>query len=186
MKKDILSKGILIPFCIGIVVTIAVFCTFLGMRNFIPVNNNTAIAYFDNGEDNKSNNIDASTQLKENQIIGDLYFSEIKLNIRYKSEYSDMANSVSVVDGSLFDKAGICYIEVLKNLIPNVETQNAIVTVGNDSNRYRYVETISANNRNDIMLYNGKVKKGIVLFYQKTEQYGFSSKYEAMVFEEVQ
>lgn len=186
MKKDILHKGIIFPLLTGIVVAIAVFCAFLGMDNFFPVKNQTAISYFDILENNKQEeNIDFFN-LKNDQNIGTIKIGDKTLNVRYKSNYSHMIDSVSMVDGSPFGKVGLCYLNVLENSISNQDKK--IITVDSSFGKYtyRFVEKYEANNENDIMLKNLETKKGIVIYYQKAEKYGFSSKCEALVYEEVQ
>lgn len=187
MKKDILRKGIILPLIIGIVVAIAVFCALLGTDNFFPVNKQTAIAYFDNLRDkeNKEENV-GFFNLKNDQCIGVMNFGDDALNIIYKSNYTNMIDGVSMVDGSPFGKDGICYLTVLENSIQNLDNQKITVDSSFGKYTYKFVEKYEANNENDVKLKHIDTKKGIVLYYQKAEKYGFSSKYEALVYEEVQ
>lgn len=187
MKKDILQKGIILPLIIGVVVAIAVFFAFYGVGNFYPVKANTVIGYFDSDKDSQKMDKNSEfTRFSNNQVIGTMEIGKQKLDVRYCSDYSNMANSVSMTNGSVFGKAGLCYLEVLNVNAADAKNQTIKVSGEFGNYSYKYAQTYWANNKNDVMLYNSKVKSGIALYYQKAEKYGFSSRYEVLVFEEVQ
>lgn len=189
MKKDILNKGILIPLVIGIVLAIAVFCSFLKMGNLFPVLNGTTIMYHDQNNEAKLDEgakLINTADLKQNQKIGTLSYGNKALDIRYQADYSKMLNAASLNDGSAFGKTGVGYLCVLQNNINDLDKQKVSVESDFGNYNYRYVTSFETENENDVFLRNSGVSKGIVIYYQKAEKYGFTSSYKCLVYEEVQ
>lgn len=189
MNKNILNKGILIPLAIGIVLAIAVFCAFLGMNKFFPVNDGAVVMYYDqNGEQKQEEGASYINiaDLKDNQKIGYLSFGKTSLDIRYKSNYSNMIDCFSLTDGSVFGEFGVGYLEVFKNNIYGLNKSDIVVKSDFGNHKYRYVFSYETNNKNDVFVHQPGVEKGIVIYYQKADGYGFSSKCQCLVYEEVQ
>lgn len=189
MKKDILNKGILIPLVIGIVLAIAVFSFFLDKGNLFPVLNGTTIMYHDQNNEAKLDEgakLINTADLKQNQKIGTLSYGNKALDIRYQADYSKMLNATSLNDGSVFGKTGIGYFCVLQNNINDLNKRDIAVESDFGNYNYRYVTSFETKNENDVFLRNSGVSKGIVIYYQKAEKYGFTSSYKCLVYEEVQ
>lgn len=188
MKKDILTKGVLMPVVIGIIVTIAVFSSLMGARNFFPVKNGVSIAYFDaKKQSSKDDKKTASfNDVKDNQIIGKVSYGKNSMDLVYHSDYSNLVDSFSVEGGSPLGQVGLCYIYVLQNNLTDFNKDNITVDSAFGKHSYKFVESYSANNENQVKLYDSSVKKGIVIYYQGAKDYGFSTGYQALVYQEVQ
>lgn len=169
-KKSVLTKAVIFPLVAGIIIA-AVIVGFRFGGSFFDVINNSDIAYFDSKN--------GGTKIVKFQF-GD---SEISVVDRY--DYSSLNNGACFIKGSRFGEVGVGYYLVLKNKIEPFDKGNITVLVGDKTYKYKYKNEFSVKNENEIFANNCGVSKGIVLYFQNAEKYGFSSDCTALVYEEV-
>ena len=169
-KKSVLTKAVIFPLVAGIIIA-AVIVGFNFGGSFFDVTNNSDVAYFDSKN--------GSTKIAKFQF-GD---SEISVVDGY--DYSFLNNGACFIKGSRFGEVGVGYYLVLKNQIEPFDKENITVVVGDKTYKYEYKNEFSVKNENEIFTNNCGVSKGIVLYFQNAEKYGFSSDCTALVYEEV-
>lgn len=169
-KKSVLTKAVIFPLVAGIIIA-AVIVGFRFGGSFFDVINNSDVAYFDSKN--------GGTKIAKFQF-GD---SEISVVDRY--DYSSLNNGACYIKGSRFGEVGVGYYLVLKNKIEPFDKGNITVLVGDKTYKYEYKNEFSVKNENEIFANDCGVSKGIVLYFQNAEKYGFSSDCTALVYEEV-
>lgn len=186
MKKDLLIKGIVLPLCIGAVLGVAFFLFALAPDNAIVVSEQGAVAYFDSNEKESKANSNNTIDMKQGEIIGSVQFGANELCAKYKGGYSCLADCISLEHGSAFGQAGVGYYLTLENNIAQLDKSE--IKVDTDYGKYKYIysHSFTASNENEIFS-NASVKEsGIVIYYQKAQDYGFDTQYEALVYREVE
>ncbi|MGN0458937.1 MAG: hypothetical protein ACI4IL_08200 [Eubacterium sp.] len=171
MKKEILIKGIAVPFAIGLLLAVAFFFAF-DSQYICPVEEKTVIANHDDTD-------------RANEI-GTLSFDKSTLTLYEKASYSDFVQGASIEQGTGVDQTGVTYIKVFQNNIKTLMERDITVTTKDSEHYYSYVGAYSANSEYAVLLNKPAMKNGIVLYYQKSDGIGFSDKYEALVYKEVQ
>lgn len=169
-KKSVLTKAVIFPLVAGIIIA-AVIVGFRFGGSFFDVKNNNDVAYFDLK--------DGGTKIAKFQF-GD---SEISVVDGYN--YSSLNNGACFIKGSRFGEVGVGYYLVLENKIEPFDKENITVLAGDKTYKYKYKNEFSVKNENEIFTNNCGVSKGIVLYFQNAEKYGFSSDCTALVYEEV-
>lgn len=169
-KKSVLTKAVIFPLVAGIVIAAVIVGSYFG-GSFFDVINNIDVAYFDlkNG----------GTKIAKFQF-GD---SEIPVVDCY--DYSFLSNGACFTKGSRFGEVGVGYYLVLNNKIEPFDKGKIIVLAGDKTYKYEYKNEFSVKNENEVFTNNCGVSKGIVLYFQNAEKYGFSSDCTALVYEEV-
>lgn len=169
-KKSVLTKAVIFPLVAGIIIAAVIVGSYFG-GSFFDVINNSDVAYFDlkNGD----------TKIAKFQF-GD---SEIPVVDGY--DYSSLSNGACFTKGSRFDEVGVGYYLVLNNKIEPFDKGNITVLAGDKAYKYEYKNEFSVKNENEIFTNNCGVSKGIVLYFQNAEKYGFSSDCTALIYEEV-
>ena len=186
MKKDLLIKGIVLPLCIGAALGVAFFLFALVSDNSVVVSEQGAVAYFDSDEKESTSNSNNTADIKSGEIIGSVFFGSDEMCAKYKGGYSSLTDSISLEHGCMFGQAGVGYYRTLENNIAPYDKSEITVQTENGKYRYIYSHSFTASNENAIFS-NGSIEgSGIVLYYQKAEQYGFDTQYEALVYREVE
>lgn len=189
MKKDILKKGIVLPLIIGIVLSVAFFIFLRSTATFYPLEKGTAIANHDavSVESNMVDKADLSA-CKANDNIGTITVGDESYVVRYNCDYSNMISSISFVDGVAFGD-GVAYLETTSKIAERVLNSGDVTYNGTfGEHNYTYIASKE---------YDGKYKliseasnlmdenNGFILIYQAKENGGLSSKYTALIYEEV-
>ncbi|WP_448919636.1 hypothetical protein [Eubacterium sp.] len=169
-KKSILTKAVIFPLVAGIIIA-AVIVGFSFGGSFFDVINNSDVAYFDSK--------DGGTKIAKFQ------FGDSGISVVDGYDYSSLNNGACFIKGSRFGEVGVGYYLVLENKIEPFDKGNITVLVGNKTYKYKYKNEFSVKNENEIFANNCGVSKGIVLYFQNAEKYGFSSDCTALVYEEV-
>lgn len=169
-RKSVLTKAVIFPLIAGIIIAaVTVGIRFGG--SFFDITNNSDIAYFDS--------TDSDDEIAKFQL-GNSEFSVVD-----GYNYSFLNNGACYIKGSQFGEVGVGYYLVLENKISSLDKENITVIVGDKTYKYEYKTDFSAKNENEVFTHNCGVSKGLVLYFQNAEKYGFSSDYTALVYEEV-
>lgn len=185
-KKEILQNALILPLVFGIVVAI-IFCIFMNFRidRLLPVPNDTVFAYHDSVEENAEKpNIDALTV---NDNIGSITFGKTSLAIRYQADYSNLVGSISMLENSkALNETGFAYFKATSSNAREIKKAEAI-NINSIYGEFNYslVDEKSFDNEYQATIYAPKMKKGLVIIYQASDGYGLTSKYNALIFEEV-
>lgn len=169
-KKSVLTKAVIFPLVAGIIIAAVIVGSYFG-GSFFDVINNSDVAYFDLK--------DGGTKIAKFQF-GD---SEIPVVDGY--DYSSLSNGACFTKGSRFGEVGVGYYLVLNNKIEPFDKEKITVLARDKTYKYEYKNEFSVKNENEIFTNNCGVSKGVVLYFQNAEKYGFSSDCTALVYEEV-
>jgi hypothetical protein len=189
-KNDVITNVIIIPLVLGLVFGIAFFLFFKANTDIVlPVNDGTVFAYHDQ-RSSSSDVVDKSSldELVSNDNIGTLTTGKTTLNVKYDADYSNTVGSVSLNDnGCRFGDVGYTYLYAYSGDIKAIDTDD-VLSVDSIFGKYKYeyVEQYTANSEYELLSDSPKVKKGLVIYYCESDGAGLSSKYKALVFEEVE
>lgn len=184
MKKGSLVKGFLAALIIGVLFGAAFFLYFQHDRGNFIVSEQRPIAYHDRQE-NPDESILQEQTVTSGKLVGNLKIGDKTLGLTEKADYYLLKDNVSVVEGAKFGEPGLVYLYAFENNVKDSRNKSISVTVDTESYIYNYVAVYELNNETEVELQNYGIANGIVLYYQKTSEYGLQDKYEAMVFEEV-
>ncbi len=169
-KKSVAIKAVIFPLVAGIIIA-AVAVGFRFDASFFDIANNSDVAYFDSNSDANE--------------IARLKYGDCEFPVVDGFNYSSLNTSVCRTKGSAFGEVGVGYCLVLQNRITSLNKQNITVSASDKSYKYKYKYSFSANNENEVFNQPCNVSKGVVLYFQNADDYGFSSDYTALVYEEV-
>lgn len=169
-KKSVLTKAVIFPLVAGIIIA-AVIVGFRFGGSFFDVINNSDVAYFDSKN--------GGTKIAKFQ------FGDSEISVVDEYDYSSLNNGACYIKGSRFGEVGVGYYLVLENKIEPFDKGNITVLADDKTYKYKYKNEYSVKNENEIFTNNFGVSKGIVLYFQNAEKYGFSSDCTALVYEEV-
>lgn len=188
-NKDFIQTAIILPVVLGLVLSIAFFCFFKTNSDIIlPIKQNTAIAYHDAFVQDNGKISDKKTfsKLVPNDNIGTMSVGKKKLTIRFNPDDSNRISCLALMPGSVqFGEAGTIYISAYYNNEQVFEKANEI-TVESIFGKYKYEKYDSL-----VMDHEYKIKssayegKSLIIYYQKTDGAGLSSKYQVMIYREV-
>lgn len=199
MKKDILQKGIILPLIIGIVLAVAFFIFLRGTNVFQPLADNTIVAYHDDvnasaemvSVDNINKckiNDNIGTLSAVDNSIGTLTSADDSYMVRYKADFANMISSVSFVDGVAFGD-GVAFLEVTSEIGERIVSFGDVTYNGTfGEHKYTYVASKEYDGKYKLMSEASNLmdeNNGFILIYQEKENGGLSSKYVALVYEEV-
>lgn len=168
-KKSIIIKAVIFPVIAGIIIA---FCT-------VSLLYGRSVVDFEQGE--RLMLFEPSSYSK----IGEISFDNGSIDVVAEYCYSALENGACYKKGAQFGDIGVGYYLVLNNNYDASGQSSATVTVGDSRYCYKVVDTFSAENENDVYNHNTDVGRGFVLFYQNASDYGFTSQYTAVVYEEV-
>ncbi|MDO4363756.1 MAG: hypothetical protein Q4C99_04460 [Clostridia bacterium] len=169
-RKSVLTKAVIFPLVAGIIIA-AVAVGFHFGGSFFDITNNSNIAYFDTKN--------GGTEIAKFQ------FGNNEFSVADGYDYSFLNNGACYTNGSRFGEVGVGYYLVSENKISSFNKKNVTVTVGDKTYKYGYKNKFSAKNETEVFTHNCDASKGIVIYCQNAEKYGFSSDYTALVYEEV-
>lgn len=179
-KEDSPLKHLLIAVIVGVVLSAVLVGGFVLSTKNVVDTPKKAVAFFD--EDKKA----YADKLEPNCVIGQMTFGDTTLDVVYKSDYSNLVDSVSLVKGAIPAQVGIGYYEAFGNKVKGIKDQQIVIkSQEGKMNNYSFRYSFSAKNKNDLFLEKIDYSQGLVIFYQIAGEHGFSSQYEALVFEEV-
>jgi hypothetical protein len=188
-RNEIITNVIIIPLVLGVVFSIAFFLFFNANSDIVlPVSQGTSFAYHDE-HSNGSDVVDKSSvdEFSSNDNIGSLTIGDVSLTVKYNADYSNNLGCVSLEDnGSALGEIGCSYLSAYAGDIKGIDTDKTlnINSVLGDY-QYKYVDEYSADNEYELLSNSPKIEKGLVIYYQQSNGAGLSSKYKALVFEEV-
>lgn len=168
-KKSLVVRAVIFPVVAGIIIA---FCT-------VSLLYGRSVVDFEQGE--RLMLFEYSSYSK----IGEISFGDSSIDVVNEDCYSALESSACYKKGAQFGDIGVGYYLVLNNNYDASGQSSATVTVGNSRYGYKVVDTFSAENENDVYNHNTDVGRGFVLFYQNASDYGFTSQYTAVVYEEV-
>ena len=200
MNRDFFYRVVFAPLCLALVVGVALFI-FLktNIDKFIPLYNNKQYAYHDSIEKNEIGDVvvqyDAEYEedknasvdsFKKNQCIG-VVRTGGGYPIIYDMDYSKIQYCVSFVKGSVaFGDTGFVYIysgnENAKEIAKGKTL--AIGSVFGDK-KYIFKEKKSFESEYAVLNYAPECESAVVIYYHDSKSAGFTSKYVALVYEEV-
>ncbi len=186
MKKDLLIKGIVLPLCIGAALGVAFFLFAVTSDNSLAVSEQGAVAYFDSDEKENASGSNNTVDMKSGEIIAKMFFGNDEMNVVYKGGYSSLSDCISLEHGCTFAQAGVGYYRVVENNILPFDKSEITVQTENGNYSYEYSHSFTALNENAVFSDNSIKGSGIVIYYQEAENYGFDTRYEALVYREVE
>lgn len=170
--KSIIKKAVVFPLVAGIIIALLTV-TFGFGGSFFDVPSGLAISYFDGENGGK--------QIAQMSYSG----SENGLSVTDGYDYSALKNGACHVKGSRFGEVGAGYYLTLQNNIKDLNKQKITVSADGKTFVYKYMYSFTAESENEVLCHTVNVGKGIVLYSQNVGEYGFSSGYTALVYEEV-
>lgn len=186
MKKEILTKGIVLPLIIGIVLAV-VFFVFLSNSDMLNlVSEGTQFAYHDAiGADAKPVDVDRLSKCKPNDSLGAITFGDDNIVVRYNADYSNTINALSFVDGVEFGY-GVSYLEANEDAARALKKARNCTYDGTfGKHKYSYVEAREYDSRYLALMDAPSINSGIAILYRPIVDYGLTSGYTVLVFEEV-
>lgn len=186
MKKEILTKGVLLPLIIGIVLAV-VFFVFLSNTNALkPVSDGTVFAYRDEiGADSAIVEVDKLSSCKANDCIGSFNASGEDIIVRYNADYSNMMNALSFVDGVEFGN-GVAYLKANESVADSMKNAKKCIYSGTfGTHTYVYSQTKEYDSEHLALMDAQSISSGVIVLYQPVEKYGLTSSFNAVIFEEV-
>lgn len=190
MNKDFFRKVIAVPAIMAIVLGIALFIFFkVNIENFIPLYNDTQYAYHDTLVDDiefKEDKNASVDSFKKNQCIGLIRAGE-GYPIRYDMDYSNIITSVSFVKGSAkFGDMGFTYLYAGNNNAKAISKDNSFVISSIFGEKtYKFKSKQSFDSEYKTLNYTPDCESAVIIYYHDSATAGFTSKYIAMVYEEV-
>ena len=197
MNSLFLKKVLTVPVCMALVLGIALFAYLkLNIDSFIPLFNNTQYAYHDSAIDKEEENVqemefetdknaDPST-FEKNQCIGVIRAGE-GYAIRYDMDYSRIQDSVSYLPQSVpFGETGFTYLYA-GNFNAKDIAKDKSLTISSVFGEKRYVfkNRKSFTAEFDTLNYAPDCESAVIIYYRDSKNAGFTSKYIALVYEEV-
>ena len=189
MDIQFIKKVLVAPVCIALVLGIALFIYLkVNVDRFIPFYNNTQYAYHDElikDEEPEANKKDPLAFVK-NQKIGTIKVGS-GFPIRYDMDYSNIQTSVSYLPSSVpFGETGFVYIyagnenakELAKESFINIESAYG-------ENKYVLKDKKSFSNEYSVLNYAPDCESAVIIYYHDSATAGFTSKYIALIYEEV-
>lgn len=190
MNKDFFRKAAFVPLCMALVIGIALFVYLkVNIESFIPLNNNTRYAFHDEiaeGMEFKADKDADISDFTKNQCIGILRAGE-GYPIRYDMDYSNIQTSVSFTTGSVpFGQTGFIYISSgNKNAERIKKDKEFTVSSVFGEHNYKFKAQKSFNSEYSVLNYAPKCESAVIIYYRESASYGFTSKYIALIYEEV-
>lgn len=169
-KKSIISKAVAFPIALGIIIAF-VTVLMLGKSSVVDILQGERLMQYDPSSYTK---------------MGEISFGDSSIDVVNEDCYSALEGNACYKKGAKLGEIGVGYYLVLNNNYDAYGQSSATAVVGDSKHRYKVVCTFSAENENDIYNHNTDVGRGFVLFYQNASDYGFTSQYTAVVYEEVQ
>lgn len=191
MKKELITKAVVIPIAFGIILlVIFILAVKPNISSALPVNSGTEFAYFDSKpEKGKTAELsDSSAEPSANDTIGSVNLIGETIGIKYNCDYSNMAGSLSVKEGSVhFGETGCVYLQALSDSGDIINSEKDI-DVESIYGNYRYVlvDRYKADNEFKILNSSAGDGKSLVIYYQISDGKGLSSDYRVLVYEEVE
>lgn len=188
-KNDIIISIIIIPIVLGIVLSVAFFLYFRSNADILlPAADGTVFAYHD--EKNSDSGIVDKSDLQElaaNDNIGTLSSGGTSLVIKYDADYSNLAGSVSLKDGSnAFGEIGCVYLSTYAAPAKGIDASDILSVESIFGNfKYKYVEEYTAESEYEILTEFPDVSRGLVIYYRNSDGAGLTAEYKALVFEEM-
>ena len=190
MNRDFFRKAVFIPFCLAVVIGIALFIYLkVNIDSFIPLTNNTQYAFHDEiaeGMEFKADKNADISAFEKNQCMGVLRAGE-GYPIRYDMDYSNIQTSVSFVPGSVeFGQTGFIYIcSGNKNADKIKKDKTFTVSSVFGENNYKFKAQKKFNSEYSVLNYAPKCESAVIIYYRESASFGFTSKYVALIYEEV-
>lgn len=191
MKKELITKAVVIPIAFGIVLFILfILAVKPNISAVFPVNEGTAFAFFDSkSENNKMTELDDNnTKPNVNDTIGYVKLIGKTIGIKYNCDYSNRIGSLSMQEGSVhFGETGCVYLNALSDSgeIINDEKDIDIESIYGNY-RYILVDKYTVDNAFKVLNTSSNGGKSLVIYYQLSDGKGLSSDYRVLVYEEVE
>lgn len=185
-KKDILQNAVIIPIAAGLVLAVAFFLYLnANSSHMLLLPKDTILAYHDS-IGNEGINDDAE-KLEINDAFGEVLIGKQSLTLRYNADYSNLAGSLSMVEGSdLLDSVGCTYFEATNANLSRIKDNGSLEIKGDLGNyRFRIIDEVIADSEYEVLAISPDMPKSIVVFCQQSNGVGLTSKYKALVLEEV-
>lgn len=185
-KKDILQNAVIIPIVAGLVLAIAFFIYLnanSGKMLLLP--SDTVLAYHDRLGNDRIN--DDAEKLEANDAIGEALIGNQRINLRYNADYSNLAGSLSMVDGGdSLNNVGCTYFEATNANLSRIK-ENGSLEIKSDLGDYRFriIDEVIADSEYEVLEIAPDMPKSIVVYCQQSNGVGLTSKYRALVLEEV-
>lgn len=184
MKRESLIKGILSALVIGILFGTAFFLLNNHSAEKFVVSNQNPIVYHDARETLPDDSKKEATV--SNILLGSAEIGDKTLNLVENADYSLLKDNLSVTHGMNIGKAGFTYVYAFENNVANAEKSGISITFNEEKHMYTLVKKYQFNNENEVTLQDYDASGKMVLYYQKTDEYGLLDEYEAMLFKEVE
>lgn len=179
-SENSIGRHLFIAAIIGVVLTVGLIGYIYSSKKPVVDSPKNAIAFYDESK------VEINNDTVINGAIGEMTFDKTRLDVLYKGDYSNLVDSISLEYGAMPSEIGIGYYEAFGNNIKGIKDEQ--ITIKNNEgsiNCYSFKDSFSVGNRDEVFLEKVNCTQGLVIFYQESGEYGFSSQYEALVFEEV-
>lgn len=186
MDKDFVKNGIIIPAIIALVVGITgLLLINSNVVNISPFTNGEQILYFENlSPEDKITDEKNPENFKGGEVIGKINSAAV-MNLRYKADYSSLAKDASLDEHGVFPgETGTAYIRITNN---NKDKIGSTLSVsGLYASEYKKTEEKTLSNEEAVFRVAPRARSSVVVFYQtRGSDFGLSSKYKAIIYEEV-
>jgi hypothetical protein len=198
MNINFLRKVLTVPLVLALVLTVPFFIYLkINVDKFIPFSNNTQYAYHDemvikSGEDSESvseyeEDKNAKVEdFEKNQCIGVLRAGD-GYPILFDMDYANIQNAVSLVKGSAaFGETGFAYIYSGNQNGEKIEKDKTI-SIGSvfGEKKYKFIERKEFTSEHSVLKYAPDAQSAVIVYYHQSKTAGFTSKYIALIYEEV-
>lgn len=192
-KKEFLRVAIILPICLGLILSIVFFAFFKINSDLLkPVSDGTVFSYHNEqvqakDEVVKPKNDFELSDFNKNDNLGTITFGTSAVTIRYDADYSNLVSSVSLMPQSNKPgDVGCAYIYAFENNITSSYNKEAVIIDGVfGSHMFKVIDEFDAKSEDDVLKYAPDESRALVVYYQATGGSGLTSKYKAIVYGEV-
>lgn len=188
MEKRFVKIAIILPISVGLILSLVFFLyVFVSTDSFVPISKNTVISYYDTKADTE----DVVDKTKVSELEADDCIGYLRSNstspILFNCSYSNLESALSFVPGSaVFGDIGYVYIYTSSRNLSNISKSEPLeVKSIFGENKYRFVEEKMFQDEYGAMTYAPDTDRALIIYAHPDGQVGISSKYRALVFEEV-
>ncbi len=186
MSKNFILKGIVLPICTAIAVSLAFVLFFRADGDrLVPLNNGVRLSYHD--ELNPSDEALPNEKPVKNELLGTIS-CDGELKLRYNADYSLLADSASISEKSAkIGDTGCIYVELTANNVAKFIT-NAPVTVSTASGEYTYKfdREQLVKSENEALSLSPSGRRNLVIYYRVSKGLGLTTDYYALLYKEVE
>lgn len=189
--NNLIVSIIILPILFGIAFgTVFTVTAKQNVSRIVPFIEGTQFAFHDKlkSSDNMVEFDGDLSTLKSNDYIGTIKILGNNLNIKYDCDYSNMISSLSMnKQNSHFGDVGCVYLRAFSDSAKVLEGETEIdIESVFGTYKYKLIGQHKSDNEFKILSTAPPVSKALVIYYQISDGAGLSSKYNVLVYEEVE